>query len=188
MDTRLDDLKKQWKGLSSASVVLNSGNADEYRPTSRILSRSKKLQRYYKIISVLAAVWVVLGPLMLYPQGLLHVWGCVLLSAFFALMGAFSFDLYLKIKRLDFANMNTCQLLVSVERIYRRFIITTFIGIALCVPMLAVMLQAFSSHGSALLGGVVGAIVGGYIGWRKNKTVRVYLKEIRQELMSVSEA
>jgi len=187
MDTRLDELKKQWKGLSSASAVFPSGNADEYRPTANVRSRREKLQRFYRNISVLAAVWTVLGPLMLYPQGLLPCRDCILLSVFFALMGALSFDMYLRIKRLDFAMMNTCQLLVSVERIYRYFIRNTIIGIVLAVPMLAIMLHSFSSHGSALLGGVVGAIVGGYIGWVNNKMVRGYLKEIRQELLSVAE-
>lgn len=187
MDTRLDELKKQWKGLSSASSVYQSGNADEYRPTVIVRSRRKKLQRFYRNLSVVAAVWTVLGPLTLYPHGLLHAWGCVLLSVFFALMGALSFDMYLRIKNLDFAMMNTCQLLVSVERIYRYFIRNTIIGIVLVVPMLAIILHAFSSNGPALLGGIFGAIAGGCIGWFKNKLVRGYLKEIRQELLSVTE-
>lgn len=187
MDNQLDELKKQWKGLNSASAVYPTCNAESYRPTQHVRSRREKLQRFYRNISIVAAIWIFLGPILLYPQGLLHTWGCAMLSAFFAVMGALSFDLYLRIKRLDFATMSTCRMLVEVERIYRDYIRNTIVGISLAVPMLAVMLFEFSNHGSALAGGIVGAVTGAYIGWKKNKIVRGYLKEIRLELLSVSE-
>lgn len=185
MDNQLEELKKQWKGLNSAGIAMGESVKDFY-PSHRGISRRSRLMRHYRLFLIVALVYIVVGPATLYPTGLLPAWKCIVLSLFFAFAALQSYIMYYKIRRLDFAHMNTFELLTHIENIYRTYSRQTIGGICCAVPIMIMLLTSFWMSGPAFIGGVVGAIFGGVLGIMKNCEIRRNIREIREELLAVS--
>lgn len=185
MDNNLEDLKKHWRGLSSAQGVQNPF-ADAPGPMSggRMQSRRSKLMRSFRVIGIIGAAYVVLAPMLLYPMEMFPMWALALIAVYFAICSAMSWKQYADVAALDFAGMTTVDLLTQVRRIYCDFIRQTYVGIGMCVLILGMMLWYFYADPAVFLGGVCGALLGGLIGWNRNRKMRRYLREIESELQS----
>lgn len=185
MDNQLDELKRHWKGLNSLNGLDIDRCGLASAPSDRSVSRRQKLLRIYRVLTIVGAVYIILGPALLYSTGIFPVWMLVCISAFFALTAGMCYMMYANIRSLDFADMPTVDLLNQVRHIYKCHIRQTCIGITTCIPLLLLMFWYFYSDEAMFLGGVCGAVFGGFIGWRNNLKIRRYLRDIEKELQSV---
>ena len=121
MDNQLDALKKHWKSLDSVNIVDTPCEEDYISRTleGKSVGNRRKLLRFYRLLSIISGVYVVLGPAMLLPLGLFPLWGLVLLSVFFGVCMAMNIYMYNLIDDIDFARMPTLELLCRVRKAYR---------------------------------------------------------------------
>lgn len=185
MDHGLEDLKKHWKNLSSADGIDRLGiEAPTVSVGSKSIGNRRKLLRFYRVLTVISVLYIILAPGMLFPMGIFPTWALALLSIFFAAAAAMNIYMYSLIKAVNFSEMSTLDLLERVRTIYKVHIRQTIAGILIVIPILSMMLWYFYSDPSIFLGGVCGALVGALIGWRNNLRVIRYLREIESELAS----
>lgn len=177
----LDDIRRQWQNLNSAGVPGGTPGI-----TYRSNSRRSKMLRFYRTLTIVAFLWIILGPWALFNAGM-PVWLCAVTSLFFAVMGVLCYATYRRIRRMDFARMTVVELLNSVAQITRSHLVHRYVGILLMIPLVSCMFYYFSVNKAMLVGGICGFIFGGTIGLINDARMRRYLKEIRSELMSAYE-
>ena len=179
---KLDNLRSQWQQLDNSAAPRKHGI--DINSLSVSQSRRQKLLRQYLIFVVVCLAWVVAGPLFLYAISM-PIWMCIICSVFFAVMSATCAVTYSLIRGLNFGRMSVCDLLRQVEKIIKSRLIHKCLGIPLGLLLLGCLLYHFVNNEAVLLGGAVGAILGGAIGFIKDMSIRRALNEIRSELMSV---
>ena len=117
MNTQLDELKKRWKGLESAAEASALGQESAMRAADgSARSRRNWLIRCYRLLCIVAAVWIPMAPMVFCRVGM-PVWVCCVTAAYFGLASGFCFYVMHKLKALDLSRMTTVDLLCSVREI-----------------------------------------------------------------------
>ena len=162
MNTDLDTLKSQWQNLDAAPSKAHDREEMARKIISRgIASRSEKIARFYRVNIALCLIWV-------------------------GISGTFSieriFPLWL-VKDIDLSRMNVVQAMESVCRLQKARMWQKAVGFALCLPLMVCLLAYFSRVSSVMLvGGIVGAIFGLFIGFVIDGRIRRQIREMESEL------
>ncbi|MDE7410546.1 MAG: hypothetical protein K2M94_00720 [Paramuribaculum sp.] len=182
---RFEELRKKWQNIE-INEPLPAGEG-RHRPSYRTLSNLDRLRRLYRVMMVVAILWVPLFPFLLTGFGL-PVWlrGCG--SIYFAIMAFFLWRVYYELRCIDFATMSVVEVMRSICLVERMRIIHLMVGIVTALPLVGIMLYYFSYINEAVLwGGIVGAVAGVAVGVVNTLRTSRWIKSIKVELASVAE-
>ena len=187
MNTQLDELKKRWKGLESAAEASALGQESAMRAADgSARSRRNWLIRCYRLLCIVAAVWIPMAPMVFCRVGM-PVWVCCVTAAYFGLASGFCFYVMHKLKTLDLSRMTTVDLLCSVREIIATRLRMKLVMIGCMIPLLGVLLYYFRLSTPRLVGDIAGAVIGGIIGFIQDCKIRRNLRELSRELMAAFE-
>ena len=180
MENELKEFKCRWRNLNSLNVP------DTFCSVSKVVTRRQSLVRFFRVLTIISAIYVVLGPVSLYELGM-PLWLDVVVWLFFVVMSLLCYRDLRLVKKIDFGNMSIVQLLSAVERFATAYVRQQIASIPVALIVVSLMLYCFSDDVYALIGGVAGGIIGGIIGFVNDRKVRRYIREIREELMSAAD-
>lgn len=193
MEKNIDILKENWKRLNDVSAVesgaaspdastLSDAAHDHININKKTVSRRSRMIRIYRILFVVAMVYILVGPFVLKLAGL-PIWCLILISLYFAMMALFCWGTLDRIRKINPVTQSVLEALHAVEAViwFRR--IGQIVGLSAAIPLIIVMLYLFRVDEALFLGGVCGAIIGMVIGVVQDREIRGILREIRRELM-----
>lgn len=187
MDRDLNELKSHWQNMSQPRT--DGSSHSELTPSLRShgLSAMQRMLRFYNVLTVVAAVWIFLGPLVMY-QAHMPLMLCVCYAIYFGVMTGLCIDTRSMIAEINVGEMTTVALLEHVISLQRKRSIYQFIGVSMMLPLLAWTLFCFRVNEAMLIGGISGAIFGLIIGLINDYKMRRTLSRLRAELESVTAA
>lgn len=188
MENSLDELKKKWKGLDSLPCPpVMTGDAALRAASGAQLSRRRYVLRTYRALSIVSAVWAILGPLMFTHIGL-PLWVSIASAVYFLVAFVISYTVYIRVRDIDFGRMSTLDLLSAVNGVIRLRRRLQLVMIFLMIPFLVALFCEFSHSTPMLLGAITGGVAGGIIAIIKDHAIRRNLRALRDELRSFYES
>ena len=186
MDKDLEYLKQSWREMDRVADIDGGDFRNCMKPTMFSTYRRKLLRSYTGLV-VISGIYIVLGPLCIWPMGF-PVWITVWLSVYFGLMCVLSFRVRDKLLELDFGRMNVMEALACVDKILRMRRMSQWVGMVAMVPLMVCLLwYMYGIDVSLFVGGVVGGVVGVVIGLVTDMRMRRMLNEIRTALGNMLE-
>lgn len=183
MDSKLNDLKAQWRCLDCKGP-----SVDEFEACRKLViegnakSSQMRITNIYKRLVAVSIAWVPLS-LLLARGPELPLWLCVLMSAYFAVMAVLNYWVLRLVKKIDFGSMSVVEALGSVCRLQKIRNRLQFWSILLCAPLVLTMLATFGqSSNEMLIGGIAGLVVGALIGLSLDRKVRKHIIMMKQSL------
>lgn len=183
MNTDLDTLKSQWQNLDAAPSKADNREEMARKIIRRgIASRSEKIARFYRVNIALCLIWVgISGTFSI--ERIFPLWLVILMAVYFGVMAFLSFVVLERVKDIDLSRMNVVQAMEYVCRLQKARMWQKAVGFALCLPLMVCLLAYFSRVSSVMLvGGIVGAIFGLFIGFVIDGRIRRQIREMESEL------
>ena len=180
MNTDLDTLKSQWQNLDAAPSKADNREEMARKIIRRgIASRSEKIARFYRVNIALCLIWVgISGTFSI--ERIFPLWLVILMAVYFGVMAFLSFMVLERVKDIDLSRMNVVQAMESVCRLQKARMWQKAVG---CLPLMVCLLAYFSRVSSVMLvGGIVGAIFGLFIGFVIDGRIRRQIREMESEL------
>lgn len=180
----IDEIKQSWVELKTEIHRLKELNErfSNMVIRSRSISVLKKVERTYKIFTILCLLYSVISFLPVFRESFGETF-CVVLSLYFLIIGGINIGFLFKLKKINLNTMPVAKALIAVSKAridrYRRQIACYVIMIPVMITLLVI---CYRIDFYMFIGGVTGAIFGGVIGYRIDKKISGYIREIENML------
>ncbi len=175
----LDDLRHAWQ-----SQQLHAPESDGVprHASNRAGAFSEQLARRYRLFAAISLFWAII---IIPMSHIVHfpMWMTIWISAYFVVM-AVSHALYRdQILRIDFGRMTLVEALNAVIHLRTTENRRIIFGICMALPLLGCMMFNFFGQSDEMFeGGLIGIILGSFIGWRLSCRNRWFIRKMQDTL------
>lgn len=180
----LDEIKRDWKAQRVHIELLEAQN-EKLRSLLSVnsnTSRRDQIRRKYWIFTLVAFIMAP-GVFLFFPStgfSWLLTW---IFAIVFIIEGIGNGYVLSLINKLNFATMSTRDALRSVIRLEKARRNVKRLLIAIVVSALTLFFYEVSHYdASIMIGGLTGAVIGAFIGYKENREIRNIIKEMKREL------